>query len=315
MAIDSPNNHRELPLLEAVRVNSPNLTERFNISPVAFGFISLAIIFVLYQIVGGAITIFFFGGMGGVNNIQGFRFATMAGQILLILIPTLVLTRFQTDNIQKGLRLRLTGLWEIFFAVIGILSLQQLLQVYMVAQDQIPIPSSVGPLFESIRKVIEETYRNLVVAHSIPELLYVLLVVALVPACCEELLFRGLIQKNFETAFKRGWGIVVAGTIFGAFHFNPFSFVPLAILGIYFGFLVFRSGSILTSIVAHFVNNLFAVLVVFFSGKETFLLSEGTNNVSVWSLILALGGFGLVFSASTFAFIKLTHGVAERFGE
>ncbi len=311
MLNDPPDDRIEVSHVEEVLPRPLNFTERYNLSPVTFAFISLVVVFILYQIVGGIITFLLFGGKFRSENLQWLRFATMAGQVLLILVPTIILTRMQTENLREGLRIRRVGTREIVYAVIGVLSLQQVLQVYMYAQEQIPIPSSLRPFVDSIRKLIEETYKNLVSAHSVPELLYVLLVVALVPAFCEELLFRGLVQKNFETGLKRWWGVILTGTIFGAYHFNPFSFIPLAALGVYFGFLVFRSKSILTSVVAHFVNNLFAVLAVFFNADENFLLSEPTSSVSVATLLFALVGFGLVFIVSTCALVRTTREMPE----
>ena len=306
MTLEIPNNPLHGPDQNAALPDNSSLPPRSNVSPVAFAFIALAVVFLLYQVFGGTVTFFIFGSKPRPNTVQWFRFTTMAGQLLLILLPTLVLTRFQGNNLRDTLRLRPTGTREIFLSIVGVLSLQQILQVYLNIQDQVPIPSSVRPLADYLRKAIEETYRQLVSAHSVPELVFVLLVVALVPAICEELLFRGLVQKNFERGVRGWWGIILPGLIFGAYHFNPFSLVPLAVLGIYFGFLVFRSNSIVPSVAAHFANNLFAVLAVFFSGDENILLHDETGFMSVPTISLALGGFGVVFAISTYGFVKLT---------
>jgi membrane protease YdiL (CAAX protease family) len=277
-----------------------------SISPVAYAFLALLVVFVLYQIVGGTATLLIFGSKVRPETVQWLRLATMIGQILLILIPTILLARFQNPNIRETLRLRGTGLLEVLPAIVGVLSLQQLLQVYMTLQDQIPVPTSIRPFVDSIRTAIEETYKELASSHSIPELFYVLIVVALVPAFCEELLFRGLVQKNFERGVKGWWAIVLPSIIFGAYHFNPFSFFPLVVLGVYLGFLVFRSNSILTSIVAHFANNLFAVVSIFFNSDEGILFHDDTAGLSVQAIFQVVVGSGVVFLISTYAFVKVT---------
>ena len=311
MMSDVPDNSPQPQPTEGVIPSRLNFAERFNLSPVGFALIALAVVFVLYQVLGGTITFVVFGATVRPDTVQWLRLATMIGQLMLILVPTLFLARFQSHNLCEALRLRGTGSPEILLGIIGVLSLQQILQVYMNVQDLIPIPPSVRPFVESIRKAIEETYKDLVQAHSISELFYVLIVVALVPAFCEELLFRGLVQKNFERGLRGWWGIIVPGVIFGAYHFNPFSFVPLAVLGVYFGFLVFRSRSIFTSVVAHFANNVFAVLVIFFNPNESFLFRDGTIPVSVPTTIVTLAACGFVFALSTYAFIKITRVIPD----
>jgi membrane protease YdiL (CAAX protease family) len=265
-------------------------SERAGQSPVAYALIALLVVFILYQVVGGTITLLIFGVKVRTGTVQWMRLATMVGQILLILLPTIVLTHLQGFGARQTLRLRSTGSREILLAVVGVLSLQQILQVYLVLQDQIPIPTSIQPFVDSIREAIEETYRELTAAHSVPELFYVLLVIALVPAVCEELLFRGLVQKNFERGVKGWWKVLLPGVIFGAYHFNPFSFVPLAVLGVYLGFLVLRSESI----------------VVFFNGDEAILLHDDMSGLSFSAVSSTVVGFGLVFALSMYAFVKIT---------
>jgi membrane protease YdiL (CAAX protease family) len=281
-------------------------SERVAQSPVAYALIALLVVFILYQVVGGTITLLIFGVKVRPGTVQWMRLATMLGQILLILLPTIVLTHLQGFGTRQTLRLRGTGSREILLAVVGVFSLQQILQVYLVLQDQIPIPTSIQPFVDSIREAIEETYRELTAAHSVSELFYVLLVIALVPAVCEELLFRGLVQKNFERGVKGWWKVILPGVIFGAYHFNPFSFVPLAVLGVYLGFLVLRSESIVTPMAAHFANNLFAVVVVFFNGDEAILLHDDMSGLSFSAVSSTIAGFGLVFALSMYAFVKIT---------
>ena len=306
--MDSPEYPPQDELSREVPPSPTGSSERVIQSPVAYALVALLVVFVLYQVVGGTITLLVFGAKVRPETVQWMRFATILGQVLLILIPTILLTHFQGLSARETLRLRGSGAREVLLAVVGVLSLQQILQVYMALQDQIPIPNSIRPLVDSIREAIEETYRELAASHSVPELLYVLLVIALVPAVCEELLFRGLVQKNFERGVRGWWKVVLPGVIFGAYHFNPFAFVPLAVLGVYLGFLVLRTESILTSVVAHFANNLFAVIVIFFNGNEAILLHDATSDLSVTTIFWTAGGFGFVFAVSTYAFVRLTRG-------
>ncbi|MDH4069417.1 MAG: CPBP family intramembrane metalloprotease, partial [Ignavibacteria bacterium] len=226
---------------------------------IPFAALSLLIIFFLYQAVGGAVTFLVMGGMANEENVATARWLTLGGQLLFILIPTFLLARGRGVG-NRVFPVRNVRLSEILVTLVGILALQQVLQSYMLLQDQIPLPDSIRDFVDPFKQMIEETYRVLVTAHSGPEFLGVVLVVAVIPALAEELLFRGLIQETLATSVGGLKAAVLTGLVFAAYHLSPFTFVPLAVLGIYFGYLVYRSRGLTLAIVAHFANNFLACL-------------------------------------------------------
>ncbi len=283
------------------------VTEWYHQHPVLFAFVALVIVFVSYQLVGGGLTVLLFGTKITNENLTGFRLATMLGQILFLLIPTLILTSIQTKNLGGVLRLHPPRALELVLAILGVFSLQGALQVYVYVQDQIPIPHEIKPYVDEIRRMIEETYRQLLSADTIPELVFVLVIVALTPAFCEEFLFRGLVQKNLEKGLKPFWGITLGALIFGGYHLNPFMILPLTILGLYFGFLVYRTNSIYVPITAHFFNNFAAGLSLYLIGDEDLIIPKSPSGevpaqVVVSSFLLLVG----IFLAVLYVFIKIT---------
>ena len=87
----------------------------------------------------------------------------------------------------------------------------------------------------------------------------------------EEVLFRGAIQGALMRLFGRPWpAIIVAALVFGIFHFNPVQIVYATLLGIVFGWIYYRTGSLLSVIVGHVLNNSLAVVttIVFGAGEE-----------------------------------------------
>jgi len=147
-------------------------------------------------------------------------------------------------------------------------------------------------------------------AHSVPELFFVILVVALTPAICEEILFRGLIQKNMTLATSKKSGYILAGIIFGLYHVNPFLIVPLTALGILFGFLMYRSETILVPMVAHFTNNLVSILGTYYESdtKDPGALSM-FNSLSEYSSTFVISttiGFGIIFLVSMYFYFQTT---------
>ncbi|MCC3153707.1 CPBP family intramembrane metalloprotease [Hymenobacter sp. BT770] len=90
-----------------------------------------------------------------------------------------------------------------------------------------------------------------------------LLVIALVPAVSEELVFRGVIQKNLVRWFSPHVGVWLGAAIFSAIHFQFFGFVPRFVLGLVLGYLYLWSGNILVSMAAHFTQNAFQLLILY----------------------------------------------------
>lgn len=94
-----------------------------------------------------------------------------------------------------------------------------------------------------------------------------LIVVALLPALFEELAFRGVLQPLMIQLTGRPWvGIIVTATIFSFIHFQFYGFLPRILLGLLFGWLVYRTGSLWPAILAHFVNNATAALTFWATG-------------------------------------------------
>jgi uncharacterized protein len=281
-------------------------------NPLGFVALALAAIFFLYQVVGGGITLLLFGQSVTNENVQWMRVATMLAQIIFLLIPTLMLMKVQHGSVRLSLPSRIPKATEFVLAVVGVFSLQQVMEGYLFFQDKIPLPESIRPFLETVRKMIEETYTMLVQAHSPSELLFVIIVVALTPAICEELLFRGLIQKNLTFATNKKWGFIFTGIIFGLYHVNPFLIVPLVGLGILFGFFMARSETILIPMAAHFINNLVSVIGVYYGPdiKDSSALSmfDSLSDYSATFVLSTTVGFGIIFLVTMYFYWQVTSG-------
>jgi membrane protease YdiL (CAAX protease family) len=129
-------------------------------------------------------------------------------------------------------------------------------------------------------------------------LLIALVIIAVLPAIGEELVFRGLIQNELFRGTKNiHVSIWIAAFLFSAIHIQFFGFVPRLLLGALFGYLYYWSGNLSLAILAHFVNNAVSVVALYLyqHGKFTFDIespeSAPPNVVIVSTLITA----GLLF--------------------
>ena len=83
-----------------------------------------------------------------------------------------------------------------------------------------------------------------------------MIVIGLVPAIGEEILFRGLIQNQFYAITKNiHVAIWLGGLFFSAFHFQFYGLIPRMLLGVLFGYLYYWSGNLIVAMLAHFINN------------------------------------------------------------
>lgn len=100
-------------------------------------------------------------------------------------------------------------------------------------------------------------------------LLFNLFMIALLPAVGEEFLFRGVIQKIFIQMTKNHHlGIWISAILFSALHLQFYGFIPRMLLGVLFGYLLIWSGSMWLPILAHFLNNGFAVIAMYLIDRE-----------------------------------------------
>lgn len=96
------------------------------------------------------------------------------------------------------------------------------------------------------------------------QLIIALIVVVLLPAVGEEVLFRGIIQRKLAQHWVNPHiAVWISAAIFSAIHFQFFGFLPRMILGALFGYLYLWSGRLSVAVLAHFVNNGFILVMMF----------------------------------------------------
>jgi membrane protease YdiL (CAAX protease family) len=127
------------------------------------------------------------------------------------------------------------------------------------------------------------------------EVAIAVIVIALLPAFGEEIVFRGLIQNQLLRSTKNVHvAIWISAILFSAIHVQFFGFVPRMLLGALFGYLYYWSGNLWLAILAHFVNNGFSVLAMYFyqQGNLEFDLEKTESvpaNVVIISALLTAG--------------------------
>lgn len=106
--------------------------------------------------------------------------------------------------------------------------------------------------------------------------------IALLAPILEELLFRGAIQGHLQEVGLHPWhAILIASLIFGMVHGNPAQILFAFPLGIMFGWLYYRTGSLLPGIIGHMLNNSVAAVNMILYGNAT-IEEQIENSLTMW---------------------------------
>jgi membrane protease YdiL (CAAX protease family) len=119
------------------------------------------------------------------------------------------------------------------------------------------------------------------------ELLAIILGVTLAAPVAEEFFFRGVLQRGWSTSLGPVTGIIFTSAVFSAFHLDPLGFFARWELGVLFGLLAYRTGSLWPGIFAHFANNATSTLL-YFSFKDS--PTDTSGEFSALAVVAGLGG-------------------------
>lgn len=176
-----------------------------------------------------------------------------AGQILVLGLGSWWLSRIAVSKEGRKAYFRLTpvpGIGKtIALAVALTIAVQPIILFLGWLNLQLPLPASWIELDKMQMTMIEK-----LLGGDMP-LWIMLFHVAVVPAVCEELMFRGIILRNFERELPPWVAVVLTGTLFGLYHLRFTQALPLILLGILITWLVWRTGSLWVVVAVHFVNN------------------------------------------------------------
>jgi membrane protease YdiL (CAAX protease family) len=129
-----------------------------------------------------------------------------------------------------------------------------------------------------------------------------IVVLAILPALGEEMVFRGSLQPMLQKFMRNPHlGVWVSAILFSAIHGQWLGFVPRCLLGALFGYMVLWFGSLWPAILAHMTNNLFSFVAYkfnWFSARDSQNISEAAfrwdDNPSNWVVALGLWVIAMV---------------------
>ncbi|MGL4780739.1 MAG: lysostaphin resistance A-like protein [Bacteroidales bacterium] len=193
--------------------------------------------------------------------------------------------------LDKGVRMD-----QLLYTILLVISLQPFLSWMIYINSQIILPeflSGLEELLRSMEKSAEDNIMMILKTDSIAVCLINILLISVLTAIGEEAFFRGVLQRIMLDQTKRVWvGILLIAIIFSAIHFQFYGFFARMLLGALFGYLVFASKALLLPIIAHAVNNLIAILQIYF---DHIFQTNKLSDLPPRGIVVILSVFGSAF--------------------
>lgn len=120
--------------------------------------------------------------------------------------------------------------------------------------------------------------------NSIKDLLICYVSLAIIPAVCEELLFRGVIINCLKHKGEI-FAVVFSAIMFAIFHFSPVQLIYPICWGLLLGIVYLRTKNIIFPMIMHFINNAFSLTL------QYFMTSAGEFTPSVFMAVYAIVTF------------------------
>ncbi len=184
-----------------------------------------------------------------VNGFGDLARAALTTQIAAIAVPTLLLTALLTSSPRQTLLLKRPSWLTVPAAALLAVSLHPMSNILQsVVGHLYPVNNSILPALEHVSSLFQQSGFWPLVA-----------IIAVAPAVCEELAFRGFILSGFRHMGHKWHAIIFSAALFGITHGVLQQSLIACLLGTLLGFLAVQTGSILPCMTFHVVHNTLAV--------------------------------------------------------
>ena len=213
--------------------------------------------------------------VGSITQLKSIFLGLFITEIFLILLPALLFVKLKRVDIKESFRFRkISFSLALRSAILGVLSWGLVVVIDALVSGLLERIFGENPAVSFFLKILPKTFSELPVF---------LILFALLPGLCEEILFRGAIQGTLE---KKGvWrGILLTSLLFTIYHMNPWGFIHIFTISVIAGFLIIRTNSIISPIIFHTCINATAFTFASFLSNERIILYIGIT----FSLLLII---------------------------
>lgn len=219
----------------------------------------------------------------GATSTRVLRVAALAQDMLALTTPAVVTAMMVTRLPAQLLQIRGGVPRKMWFPALAAIAVGvPAMNVVIALNQNIEATGALAPLIDKLRTMEENAAAMIEIMQgggSWSDLLMNVLIIGVAAGVAEELFFRGALQRLLATGgVNIHASIWITAIVFSAVHMQFFGFVPRMLLGAYFGYLLYWSGSIWLPAAAHALNN---TLYVAF---QWLYLREGTPDITIDNL-------------------------------
>ena len=191
-------------------------------------------------------------------------------QIGTFLIPAIAITKFTKDLNFEVKKLSIKDIYLVFILLLFLLASTNIITIFSQGINLPFVPENWAEYFKS-QQIIQENLQANFIGNSMLSMCVNLFIMALTPAICEELFFRGSLQKIFVSwSKKKSTGIILTSLIFGALHFQIENFLAIVFASILFGYVYEIKRNLIHSIIIHFCFNSFSLITMHLIKNEIY---------------------------------------------
>jgi membrane protease YdiL (CAAX protease family) len=232
-------------------------------------------------------------------NIQVLKFIQFFNTLGLFWLPGIVFVVLLYISPIEFLRLRQFARPQLLMLVVVLFfSFLPLLNLVAMVNAEMQLPEWLAGIEEWMRQSEDgaaEITKAFLRMEQPSDLLVNILLIGILPAVGEELIFRGIIQQVINKGKKNYHiGIWVSAVLFSALHFQFYGFLPRLFLGALFGYLFVWTRNLWVPIFVHFLNNTFALLAAYYLGLEAVEEQVDQLGTTEGTYLFAIFG-GLIF--------------------
>jgi membrane protease YdiL (CAAX protease family) len=235
-------------------------------------------------------------------NLSALKFYQSVYSIGMFVIPPFIFSYLVHNKVSAYLFLNKKDSFNKYFlAILVIVFALPLINFMGEINSHLKLPEFMAGIENWMRESEEQAKvisKKFLVMDTPAELISNLVMIAVIPALGEELLFRGVIQGLFAKMTKNiHWGIVISAFLFSALHMQFFGFLPRMAMGVLFGYLLVWTNNLWIPIIAHLANNGFIVVMSYFIYKGNIpqeVENVGASNSFAFSALVSVFFVGII---------------------
>lgn len=265
---------------------------------IAFGqrLTSLILFVFIGLIVAGFISIL----MGKIsdNPTATMRITATMQDLIAFTLPAIAMAVISTKQPATFLSVdKKAGVWPVLLTI-GVMLISVPAMNYIITwNESITFPESFASLEQWMKTTEKAALQNIEIllgGTSVADLIMSILIVGIMTGFAEEILFRGALLKLIATANKKvniHFAIWITAFIFSAIHMQFYGFFPRLLLGAFFGYLLWWSGSLWLPIIAHAFNNNITVTFTWLTKRGVIDFDPNTLGATDNTTIMAATSF------------------------